>query len=228
MDDDVVFGAFDPTAEIEIRERNLPHWFQPGVAVFITFRTIDSLPREVVTRINRELVEWLVNKGLPPARAERSNQAAAGEYHQTTASLTQADARQLKRRKDRLYHDALDECHGRCLLKNLELANIVGEAILHSNLEHYDVDSFVVMPNHVHVLAQFHKDSSLSIVGQSWMRYTARQINALLEESGAFWQPEPFDHLVRSSEQFRYLQQYIANNPRQARLGLEKTLYWCA
>ena len=42
------FGAFDPEAEVDVSARNLPHWFQPGVAVFITMRCLDSMPGEVI------------------------------------------------------------------------------------------------------------------------------------------------------------------------------------
>jgi putative transposase len=48
---------------------------------------------------------------------------------------------------------------------------------------------------------------------QNWKHYTARQINTALATSGHFWQPESFDHLVRSPEQFEYLRTYIERNP---------------
>ena len=74
------------------------------------------------------------------------------------------------------------------------------------------------MPNHVHAIVQFRTEAGKSIIGQSWTRFTARQINPLIGASGAFWQPEPFDHAIRSDEQFQYLQKYVANNPAKAKL----------
>ena len=53
----VVFGSFDPDAEVEVTQRNLPHWFQPGAAMFITFRAANSLPEDVILRWQRELEE---------------------------------------------------------------------------------------------------------------------------------------------------------------------------
>ncbi len=47
----------------------------------------------------------------------------------------------------------------------------------------------------------------------------------LIKEAGAFWQPEPFDHIIRSSEQFLYLEDYIADNPRKANLKEGEYLY---
>ena len=70
----VVFGSFDPKAEVEITERNLPHWFQPGAAMFLTFRTADSMPRDVIIRWQRELEEWLAARQLPRILAESTVQ----------------------------------------------------------------------------------------------------------------------------------------------------------
>jgi type I restriction enzyme R subunit len=44
-------------------------------------------------------------------------------------------------------------------------------------------------------------------------------------ENGKFWQQEPFDHLVRSLEQYEYLRQYIADNAQKARLKTGEYLY---
>ncbi len=64
MDDFVSFGVFDKAADVDIDRRFLPHWFQPGVATFITFRTADSMPREVVEKWRTELRAWLGSRGV--------------------------------------------------------------------------------------------------------------------------------------------------------------------
>ena len=48
MNDGELFALFDPDAEVAISYRNLPHWEQPGKTYFLTFRTIDSLPKAVL------------------------------------------------------------------------------------------------------------------------------------------------------------------------------------
>jgi hypothetical protein len=70
--------------------------------------------------------------------------------------------------------------------------------------------------------------ASISLASQteSWLRFTAREINKRLARHGAFWQSEPFDHLVRSAEQFVYLKGYIAHNPQKANLQKGEYLYW--
>jgi REP element-mobilizing transposase RayT len=141
-------------------------------------------------------------------------------------TLSAVDRKHFRKLKDRLFHHALDECHGECLLRNQDLATIVANAMVYYNGKAYDLESFVIMPNHVHAIVQFRAEFDLTIIGQSWMRYTARAINKQRNAQGAFWAPEPFDHLIRSDEQFRYLRNYVAANPEKAGLLPGNYLYW--
>jgi len=222
----IQFLPFDKHADVDIRYRNLPHWFQPGAAIFVTFRTADSLPRDVVLRMTSQLEHWLASRSLPSALAKSALDVRLPQHQQILETLAPIDRQELTKQSNRLIHHALDECHGRCLLQRPELAKIVGEAILHGNDSKYDLDRFVIMPNHVHAIVQFRTGSSLSVVGQSWMRYSARQINRITGDRGAFWQAEPFDHIVRSANQFVYLQAYIEQNPAKACLGPDRYFYW--
>ncbi|MEJ7590531.1 MAG: hypothetical protein WKF77_03225 [Planctomycetaceae bacterium] len=49
----------------------------------------------------------------------------------------------------------LDECPGACVLKRPELAKIVADSLQHFDCNLYRMGDFVVMPNHVHLLAVF-------------------------------------------------------------------------
>ena len=73
MSEQPVFRAFDPDAEIEITYRDLPHWFQPGVAIFVTFRTFDSLPQSVRELWEREQIDWLARHGITLSAADLRN-----------------------------------------------------------------------------------------------------------------------------------------------------------
>jgi len=48
---------FNPHAEIINKARYLPHWRQPGVIYFITFRLADSLPAEKLRELERSMDE---------------------------------------------------------------------------------------------------------------------------------------------------------------------------
>ena len=224
--DDVVFHAFDRTAEVDITTRNLPHWFQIGAAMFITFRTADSLPKEVLQRWQRELEQWLRIRNFPAALARSVIERRLPHHDQLLRALDTGQQREFKRLSDRIFHTSLDECHGACLLRRPALAQLVSEALQFYNADKYDLDCFVVMPNHVHAIVQFRAGAQLATISQSWLRFTARRIAKVTGEAGAFWQPAPFDHLIRSPEQFAYLHRYIAENPQKAKLGPGEYLSW--
>ena len=213
----VEFGLFDREADTALSHRFLPHWFQPNVATFITFRTTDSLPRSALELWHREQVDWLRRLGL--------DEGAASDPARLTKlpPQKQLEFRQLR---DRAWHHHLDRGHGACPLANPVLAKVVAEALTHFDGDRYDLDSFIVMPNHVHVLVQFRPTTSMRKQMTSWLRYSATQINRAVGTHGSFWQSEPFDHLVRSVDQFAYLQRYIANNGKRANLPASNYLYW--
>ncbi len=221
-----VFNTLDRGREIAVRERNLPHWFQPGTAIFITFRTADSLPKDVVLTMQKELEDWLRIKQLPAELALSVLTQRRVDHDHLLKALTRNDSDELRRLLARLYHWSLDDCHGKCVLREPNLAAIVFNAIRHGDGSQFDLDRFVIMPNHVHAIVQFRTGFDLSIVGQSWMRFSARQINPLIGNKGAFWQPEPFDHIIRNAEQFVWLQDYIADNPRKANLRDGEFAFW--
>ncbi len=112
----------------------------------------------------------------------------------------------------------LDECLGACMLKRPELARIVADSLLHFDGDRYRMGDFVIMPNHVHLLVAFPTPELMEKPFDSWLHYTAFRINQRIGAKGKFWQQDPFDHLVRSQEQYEYLRGYIAMNPGKAGL----------
>jgi REP-associated tyrosine transposase len=74
------------------------------------------------------------------------------------------------------------------------------------------------MPNHVHLLIT--PNVVVSKIMRSLKGATARQANQLLNRMGhSFWQDESYDHLVRSPEEFRKIDDYIVQNPVRAGLS---------
>jgi len=211
------FELFDPEAEVAVSERQLPHWFQPGVITFVTFRTADSIPNEVLLRWYEELRDWLKQNGVvtnpdnPIPTVESLPPALQGPY---------------RRQRFHKWNDHLDNCHGECHLRKRDLAEIVLNSLRHFDGQRYELDSCIVMPNHVHLLAAFHLPTTCRGQSESWLHFTAFQINQRLKRKGEFWQGEPFDHLVRSPEQYLYLRKYIADNGTKAKLPPTDYLYW--
>jgi REP element-mobilizing transposase RayT len=200
---------FDLNDYIAIVECKLPHWSQAGTVYFITWRTHDSIPKAVLDEWfgNRNL--WLWEHGISPSAADWKGRLAKLDSSLVAEFYSMFTAR---------WQDSLDACHGECVLRRPELAQIVSKSLLHFDVERYEVVEFVVMPNHVHLLATFADKEAMLAQCESWKHFTATQINRRLGSSGRFWQQDAFDHLVRHEAQFERLRQYIAENPGKAEM----------
>jgi len=99
-----------------------------------------------------------------------------------------------------------------------EVAGIVVDAIRFRDVRDYELHSFVVMPNHVHLLIT--PSIEVCKVMQSLKRFTAREGNKILGLTGKpFWQDESFDRLVRNGTEFDKITDYIEMNPVTAGLA---------
>jgi REP element-mobilizing transposase RayT len=112
----------------------------------------------------------------------------------------------------------LDLGHGVCHLRDARIAAIVAAALRHFDGSRYRLITWVVMPNHVHVLFEVGSTPMAKIV-QGWKRHTAREANKLLGQNGAFWQPDYWDTYMRDDEHQQRTIRYIRNNPVKAGLA---------
>lgn len=198
---------FDPNDDLLITQRKLPHWAQDSCVVFITWRTVDSMPKDVLERWRADRNRWLDLNGIDPTQkgwkmlVQELPPDMMVEYHDRFTTR---------------WHEALDASHGGCVLSQPEIADIVANSLLYFDGDRYEMLDFVIMPNHVHVLAVFPDKAAMIEQCDSWKHFTARRINAKLGTQGRFWQQDAFDHLVRHEGQFRRLRDYIAQNPRKA------------
>jgi type I restriction enzyme R subunit len=212
----MVFQLFDRDGDLRITTGNLPHWYQPGVTYFVTFRTDDSLPTEVAELWYRRRKDWLRRRGINPD---------APGWQVQLRLLAERDQCEFHNMFSREFMEYLDRGYGKCVLREQAIAQIVAESLRHFDGDRYHLGDFVVMPNHVHVLVCLLGQTEIQKQCYSWKKFTATQINRELSQSGRFWQEESFDHLVRSPEQFDYLRQYIAENPHAANLRDGEYLY---
>jgi putative transposase len=103
-------------------------------------------------------------------------------------------------------------------LRDERIASIVQREIFAiAQKEWCVVHSYVVMPNHVHMLLQ--PKLELRVIMQAVKGCSARACNLALGRQGLpFWQQESFDHWVRSAVSFAKIQAYIECNPVSAGL----------
>lgn len=184
-----------------IRSRGyLPHWEALGATYSVTFRLWDALPQSILEGYIREREDILET-------AEYMGRALTAIEHARLA--------ELHSEKIEAY---LDQGIGECYLRRPEVGRIVFNALKHFHAVRYDVHSWCVMPNHVHVMFTPIAPYTLAQIAKSWKSFTAHAANEVLGRSGAFWMPEYFDHMVRDRADFEHHYRYIQDNPRKAGL----------
>ena len=161
----------------------LPHYDSSDVIQFVTFRLADSLPRQVLERL------------------------------------------QGAERPEALREDFLDQGLGACWLKSEPIARLVESAFFQFDGNRYRLHAWTIMPNHAHVLFSINDSNSLGAVVGSWKRFTARKANALLGQTGPFWQTEYWDRYIRDENHFHAIEHYIDSNPVKAKLVTEARLW---
>lgn len=178
--------------------RRLPHIQIAGSTYFVTFRLMDSLPKVALEKLTEETARI---KKLPNDEAELEH-----------------------RRWFEKFDNYLDRIlSGQEYLKNEQIADLVAESIHYRDGKVYELCAFCIMPNHVHsVFMPLEKGKdvfySLTEILQSLKRFTARQSNLILGRSGAFWQDESYDHIVRDQAELERIIKYVLNNPVKAGL----------
>jgi REP element-mobilizing transposase RayT len=106
---------------------------------------------------------------------------------------------------------------GPLYLRQPQIAQMVVDSIHYRSGSAYELHSFVVMANHIHLLVTPAIDASL--LTKSLKRFTAREGNRMLGLTGRpFWQEESYDRLVRNEDEFRRIARYIEMNPVNAGL----------
>ena len=185
---------FDGLGETRTTRNRLPHWDQPGATCFLTFRLADSLPQDLIRQFKEERQTWLTRNPEP------WDEKTEAEYHRLFS--TKIDK-------------WLDAAHGECLLRQPALAKIVSSSFHHFDSDRYLLHSFVVMPNHVHLMFTLSEKHTLSGLVHSWKLHSSREINKARGTSGVIWQRDYFDRIVRDLKHFLRIVRYIRKNVGQ-------------
>lgn len=216
----------------QVTRGDLPHWYRPGFAHFVTYRLAGSLPQATLRELRLERQQRL--QASPAGGAERTI------YRATVHKLMFA-------KYDRL----LDEQCSTGWLADERVAAIVRENLYHHRSSKYELIAWCIMPNHVHVVLQPFESaltslktakeadagsighverspepgfetpdrwSVLSRIMHSLKSYTANRANAVLRRTGAFWQKESYDHWIRDVDELERVVAYVAANPVEAGL----------
>ena len=199
------FRGLHPDLPVTMYTRHLPHWRQDGATYFVTFRLGDSLPKEKLDLIKSMRKHWEARH--QPPRSE----AAWQEYAKTVTSSVEK---------------WLDQGTGICCFKERKFAQELARAILFYQDLQYFIGSYVVMPNHCHLVIRPNEGFGLESVVGSIKGVVSRFVNRAKGTKGGLWQQECFDRIVRDEEHLYRVIQYIGNNPTLAGLPQSNWYRW--
>jgi len=178
-------------------QNRLPHRQQEGISLFVTYRLNDSIPAELMEKWREEKNRWLTEH--PQPWDEETDSA----YH-----------RRFTYELDRI----MDGGHGSCVLKTAEIRAILEESFRNFDGIRYDMHSWVIMPNHVHLLFSLKEGVKMEKILATWKNYTSTRINESLGQEGTLWQKDYFDRMIRDWDNFARVARYIRRNPVEAKL----------
>jgi putative transposase len=188
---------FNPWSEVQQTQNRLPHWQQSGATYFVTWRLADSLPKALLTTHYQEREQWC--RQHPPPWSE----AIETDYHRRFS--TRLDA-------------WLDAGHGSCLLRCPQHAQRVADTLQHFEGQRTALVSFVVMPNHVHVIFVLHPQWQLEQIVHSWKRHSSLAIHRATGQNGVLWMKDYFDRLIRDPEHLSRCVRDVRRNAEKAQL----------
>jgi type I restriction enzyme R subunit len=217
---------FDERRAARIYQRNLPHWRQDGCTYFVTFRLADSIPESVRRQWELEKKEWLQRHGIV-YDGER------GRWREAFHRLPPGEQFRLEQHFNRQVQSCLDRGLGECHLREAACIAVLRNQLLRDDGRRHHLGDFVIMPNHVHLLItpigdevegnsfrssavdrnEFRSTTELELILKSIKGASAVACNRLLHRTGALWQADSYDHIVRSLEQLFAYREYVARNP---------------
>lgn len=151
-------------------------------------------------------VTWRLHGSLPPGRVFEPAHLTSGEAFVAF---------------DRLLDNARS---GPLYVRQPEVARLVAEQLGRVAADGLcALAAYVIMPNHVHVL--WTPEISLADLVRKVKGPTAFAANRVLGRTGAFWQEEYFDRIVRSEREWSRIRRYIEWNPVKAGLAASPEAY---
>lgn len=116
---------------------------------------------------------------------------------------------------------------GNLYLQNEYVTNKVAESIRFRDGKVYNLISYCIMPNHVHLVCTPLEKLTGTYYGlteilHSLKRHTAREANKILQRHGTFWRDESYDHFIRNEAELERIVKYVLYNPVKANLVKEQ------
>ena len=202
------FQPFDPHKPVRIYRRNLPHWRQEGCTCFVTIHARDSLPYAAQRSLMQKREDWLERNG---ATMDSDSAEKLNSY--------------LMQETERI----LDQGHGTCLLDQATFRTLIHGALTffhQPKQKRIDLNAFVIMPNHVHILVRPLEGHKLESWTKSIKQYFSTRLGDARPEGGSYWFEESHDRIVRDNDHLLRAFKYIERNPAKANIPVSADTRW--
>jgi len=206
------FDSGDPDRPLRVYRRNLPHWRQDHATYFVTFHTLDSLPRKALEDLRELRAFHKARFEALPVTDSVSRRVLSREWQQAIAQREE---------------EWLDQAHGACPFNDLENRQILHQILLRFEGVRVHIGAFVIMPNHVHAIVRMADGHELETWLGAVKSTCANRLNKQLGRSGPMWFEESFDRIIRDVAHLNRCVKYIGRNPIKAGLSPDASnLLW--
>jgi REP element-mobilizing transposase RayT len=190
----------------EYHKRRLPHLQPKGSSIFVTFRLNFSLPQHILDSL-------------------ASYQANVESELRRRTDLSGEEKKIIVSKKAFANYDMMLNQYNNFPINlcKTELAETLVSSLKEYDGSLYRLHSYVVMPNHVHILFQIAENElgvmySLAYVMKAIKGASARFLNLKLNRKGRLWLREYYDHCIRNEQEFHNVLRYMEMNPVKAGL----------
>jgi putative transposase len=196
--------------------RNLPHFHPENQILFITYRLAGSVPAYLLNKLRKNLNEemLILKKRFTCESLEKKKKDLRLKYFYKLDDIVDQNPNNID------------------YLSDERIATLVMNKFFEFDNLRYELYSFCVMPNHVHLVINNNvkfeisksnkkgatKDLKVADTLRLIKGSTARNSNKILSRGGKFWQSESFDRVIRNKKELLNTLTYVIYNPVKAGL----------
>ena len=159
-------------------------------------------------------------KTRKPLRLKYYNYSEVGIYYITICTFNKEKT--LCSIDEKICDINFDEVEFEKYIKYTDIGLICKEAIdnIHTNYKNITVDSFAIMPNHIHMILSVESNEEIKIsqVVSYFKSYVSREYNKKTKKKNDIWQKSFYEHVVRNDDDYKRILEYVVYNPMKWKL----------
>ena len=154
-------------------------------------------------------------KTRKPLRLKYYNYSEIGLYYITIC--THNKEKTLCNIDEKICDINFDDIDFEKYIEYTNIGNICKKAIdsIEINYKNVSVNSFVIMPNHIHIIFSIEKNDDIKIsqVVSYYKGYVSREYNKITNKKNEIWQKSFYEHVIRNDDDYKRILEYVVYNP---------------